>query len=86
MNDAIRKIGRLPRWLACQLIALYRFFISPLLGNNCRFSPSCSQYADQVLRERGLIRGLPRVIWRLLRCHPFSRGGYDPPVKQRSFR
>ena len=60
------------------LIGLYRRFISPLLGPRCRFSPSCSAYAMEALDRHGLWRGGWLSVWRLLRCHPFTAGGYDP--------
>lgn len=60
------------------LLQIYRFFISPLLGNCCRFYPSCSQYAQDALEQFGIARGIILTIFRLLRCHPFHPGGYDP--------
>ncbi|MCY4055914.1 MAG: membrane protein insertion efficiency factor YidD [Cyanobacteria bacterium MAG CAR3_bin_5] len=60
------------------LIRLYQRFISPLLGPRCRFSPSCSAYAVEALARHGLWRGGWLSVWRLLRCHPCTAGGYDP--------
>jgi putative membrane protein insertion efficiency factor len=60
------------------LIRVYQRFISPLLGANCRFDPTCSRYAVDAIRKYGAIRGCFMAAWRILRCHPFSRGGYDP--------
>lgn len=60
------------------LIRLYKRFISPLLGPRCRFSPSCSTYAMEALERHGLLRGGWLSVWRLLRCNPFTEGGYDP--------
>jgi uncharacterized protein len=60
------------------LLAAYRYLISPLLGPRCRFYPSCSAYAQQAIVERGLLKGLALTLWRLLRCHPWHPGGYDP--------
>ena len=60
------------------LIRLYQVAISPLLPNTCKYYPSCSEYARRALLERGLSRGVLLALWRLLRCNPFSRGGYDP--------
>ena len=65
-------------------VKFYRHFISPLLPPSCRFTPTCSQYALEALREHGALRGSWLTIWRLLRCNPFNRHvGYDPvPPRQ----
>ncbi|MCH9770720.1 MAG: membrane protein insertion efficiency factor YidD [Gammaproteobacteria bacterium] len=60
------------------LITLYRWLLSPLLGNCCRFYPSCSQYAQTALRRFGIVVGLYLLVRRLLRCHPLHSGGFDP--------
>lgn len=60
------------------LIRGYRYFISPLFPPTCRYTPSCSQYAIEAISRYGIFRGLLKAIWRILRCHPFSQGGYDP--------
>jgi uncharacterized protein len=60
------------------LIRVYQYTLSPLLGPRCKYYPSCSNYAIDALREHGLLRGLGLASWRLLRCNPFSNGGYDP--------
>ena len=60
------------------LIRAYQYAISPLLGQRCKYYPSCSSYAVEALREHGVVRGLGLATWRLLRCNPFSNGGYDP--------
>lgn len=60
------------------LIRIYQKYISPLLGNNCKFYPSCSEYTKQAIEKYGIIRGCFLGIKRILRCHPFSKGGYDP--------
>lgn len=62
--------------VAC--IRLYQRFVSPLLGNNCRFYPSCSQYAAEAIRTHGALKGGFYACWRILRCQPFCRGGHDP--------
>ena len=59
-------------------IKFYRRFISPFFPPCCRFTPSCSAYAIEALRKRGFWIGSFLTVWRLLRCHPFCRGGYDP--------
>ncbi len=61
------------------LIRLYQVALSPLLGPNCRFTPTCSQYALEVLKKDGPIRGSYRAVRRILRCHPWNPGGHDPP-------
>lgn len=67
------------RALTLLLIGVYRGGISPLLGaGKCRFEPTCSEYALEAVRTRGAARGLFLAARRLLRCHPFCRGGYDP--------
>ena len=64
------------------LIRGYQYGISPLLsailGPSFRFTPSCSQYAIEAVERYGVIRGIGYAIWRVARCHPYSRGGYDP--------
>lgn len=70
-----------PSLLARVFIALIRFyqrFISPMFGPTCRFSPSCSAYALEAIREHGAARGVWLAVRRLGRCHPFNPGGYDP--------
>jgi putative membrane protein insertion efficiency factor len=60
------------------LIRGYQKFISPFLPNACRFYPNCSEYAALVIQKHGVIKGLPLTVWRILRCNPYSKGGYDP--------
>ncbi|MBM7867741.1 membrane protein insertion efficiency factor YidD [Heliomicrobium gestii] len=60
-------------------IRWYRLYLSPLKGPTCRFAPTCSEYAILALEKYGVIRGLWKAAGRLLRCHPFHPGGYDPP-------
>lgn len=60
------------------LIHVYRWCLSPLLGQRCRFFPSCSEYAIDALRQHGIIRGSWLAVRRLARCHPWHPGGYDP--------
>lgn len=61
------------------LIRVYQKVLSPYLGGNCRFYPSCSEYAVQTIRKDGAFRGTLKAGWRLLRCNPFSKGGIDYP-------
>jgi uncharacterized protein len=60
------------------LIRLYRLAISPLLGPNCRFYPTCSCYAEEAIHQHGALRGVYLAARRILRCHPWNPGGYDP--------
>ncbi len=60
------------------LIRAYKFFISPMLGNCCRFYPSCSSYAIEAINAFGYLRGCYLILKRVLRCQPWSKGGYDP--------
>lgn len=64
--------------LCLAFITAYRFSISPWLGPACRFEPTCSEYASQAIQEFGALRGVGLALWRLLKCHPFHPGGYDP--------
>ncbi|PYV59461.1 MAG: membrane protein insertion efficiency factor YidD [Acidobacteria bacterium] len=67
-----------PRKFVLALLRLYKFAISPWLGNACRYLPTCSEYASQAIETHGLARGTVLAVSRLLRCHPFASGGYDP--------
>ncbi len=60
------------------LVGLYRKFISPIKPAICRFTPSCSAYAIEAFRKRGFFVGFILTVWRILRCNPFCKGGYDP--------
>ena len=60
------------------LIQIYRRFLSPMLPPTCRFEPSCSLYTVQAIEKYGALRGLFMGLLRVLRCHPFARGGFDP--------
>ena len=68
---ALRRLATLP-------IRFYRRFLSPLKPPMCRFSPTCSQYAVEAIEAHGILRGGAYAVWRIMRCHPFCRGGYDP--------
>ncbi len=60
------------------LICFYQKHISPWLGNNCKYEPTCSEYTKQAIEKYGVIRGTFKGIKRILKCNPFSKGGYDP--------
>ena len=73
------------KYPAIALVYVYRLTVSPLLGNRCKYHPSCSQYALDALREYGFVKGSILAGWRLLRCNPWSHGGVDYPRDQRLF-
>ncbi|MFP3938200.1 MAG: membrane protein insertion efficiency factor YidD [Phycisphaerae bacterium] len=77
-GDIFRVLPRLPRWALILTVQLYRLTLGPVLGGRCRFLPTCSEYAIEALRRHGAVRGTLLTAWRVLRCHPFSKGGYDP--------
>ncbi len=64
--------------LALKLVRVYKLIVSPWLPTACRFTPTCSEYAIDAIKEFGLVRGVVRSAGRLLRCHPLHRGGFDP--------
>jgi hypothetical protein len=64
----------------------YQRVLSPAIGQRCRYYPSCSEYAVQAIMRFGILRGLVLAGWRLLRCNPWSRGGFDPIDAQRLFK
>ena len=66
-------------------LRIYQRLFSPLLGQRCRYYPSCSEYAAQAVERFGILRGLVLAGWRLLRCNPWSQGGFDPVEAQRLF-
>ncbi len=66
------------------LIRAYQFVLSPMLGQRCKYYPSCSNYAIEALRVHGVVRGAGLATWRVLRCNPFSDGGVDPVPPRRA--
>lgn len=69
----------LPGWLLIGAAKCYQWLVSPLLGTNCRFQPTCSQYFRGAVQKYGALRGSWRGLQRVARCHPWSAGGFDPP-------
>jgi putative membrane protein insertion efficiency factor len=67
-------------------IRVYQKLFSPALGQRCKYYPSCSEYAAQSIERFGILRGLILAGWRLLRCNPWSYGGFDPVEEQRLFK
>jgi uncharacterized protein len=84
-SPASRALAML-RLLATLPIVIYSRFVSPALPRRCRYEPTCSSYALQAVRRHGVARGFVLAGWRLLRCNPFSDGGFDPVEAQRLFR
>ena len=80
----IRSLKRLPALLAMMVIASYRLVLSPLLPASCRYEPSCSAYAMEAITRHGLLKGLRLGAARIVKCHPFSTGGYDPVPSPKS--
>ena len=74
----------LPARGAVQCIRIYQRWISPLKPPVCRFEPTCSSYAIQAFQQRGFLVAVALTVWRLLRCQPLCRGGYDPVPERRS--
>ena len=75
---SLRSFRKLVVWLPIKLIRFYQICISPYLGQNCRYTPTCSAYAIEALRKHGLVKGTGLAVWRILRCSPWGGSGYDP--------
>jgi putative membrane protein insertion efficiency factor len=63
----------------------YQLFLSPVLGSNCRYAPTCSHYTHQAIAHYGALKGIWMGIKRILRCHPWAEGGYDPVISEKSY-
>jgi putative membrane protein insertion efficiency factor len=74
----LRAINRVLGGAAILLVRAYQLLISPLLPPACRFTPSCSQYMIEAIQKKGFVVGVLKGLWRLLRCNPLCKGGYDP--------
>jgi hypothetical protein len=79
-------VRRGARAIVVMPIVLYQRLISPAIPRRCKYEPTCSRYAVEAVRRYGILRGLVLAGWRLLRCNPWSYGGYDPVEAQRVFR
>lgn len=75
----LRYFVQIPSAILIGMVRLYQIFLSPFLGGQCRFQPTCSHYFIEAVKKYGAISGSYRGIRRILRCHPFHPGGYDPP-------
>jgi putative membrane protein insertion efficiency factor len=81
----VTTLRRAPALAGIALVRAYQLLLGPLVGGSCKYHPSCSQYALEALRQYGLVRGTVLAGWRLLRCHPWSRGGVDHVEEQTVF-
>jgi hypothetical protein len=79
------RASALARSVATAPIVAYQRLLGPALPRRCRYEPTCSHYAVQAIERYGILRGLVLAGWRLLRCNPWSRGGYDPVAAQTLF-
>lgn len=82
----LEKLKTLPRKPLLYLIRIYQKILSPdhgylkifFPGGYCKYHPTCSDYGHKAIEKYGIFKGVPKAIWRVLRCNPFSKGGYDP--------
>lgn len=79
MNELRQFLSALPSRTLIALVRVYQWTLSPFIGRQCRFTPTCSNYFIGAVRKYGALRGALRGIGRICRCHPFHPGGYDPP-------
>jgi putative membrane protein insertion efficiency factor len=88
MNGLRRMVwagGAPARWLLVGAIRVYQHTLSGVMGGQCRFSPTCSHYGAEAIRERGAIVGTALTVWRVLRCNPYGKGGVDPVPPRRPY-
>lgn len=79
MKSVWRRVTNLPGLTLIGVVRAYQILVSPWLGRNCRFEPSCSNYMIGAVQKYGMLRGALKGILRICRCHPWHPGGYDPP-------
>ncbi len=79
MTSAVKFFSNISKSIILFMLKAYKLMISPYLGNNCKYYPTCSAYMAQAVEKYGVLRGLVKGAYRILRCNPFSKGGYDPP-------
>jgi uncharacterized protein len=75
------RVNRISQNVVLALLRAYRWAVSPMLPPACRYVPTCSEYAMEAVERYGALRGSAMAVWRVLRCHPFTRGGVDPVMK-----
>ena len=78
MKRKFEKILNIPKFILLSIIKCYRKYLSPLKSTKCPYYPTCSTYCMQAIKRYGAFKGGIIALWRLLRCNPFSKGGYDP--------
>jgi uncharacterized protein len=84
-NSSRGAVARVARSVVLAPVVAYQRVVSPMLPRRCKYEPTCSRYAVQAVGEYGILRGLVLAMWRLLRCNPWSHGGYDPVEAQSLF-
>lgn len=87
INKIIKTAAGIPAGISTALVKAYKMIISPYLPKSCRFYPSCSTYSIESFKRYGFIKGMFLTIERIMRCHPFNPGGFDPvPENFRFFK
>ena len=71
-------MSKIPAKILAGIVKFYQFALSPIFPNSCRYYPSCSEYTRQALLTHGILKGFIMGAWRILRCNPWGKGGYDP--------
>ncbi len=84
LKQSMEKISKTLIWCGVKLIKAYQLLLRPLWGQRCKYYPSCSEYTEQAIRKKGFFVGCILGLWRIIRCNPWSLGGYDPVVKETS--
>lgn len=79
LKGILSAIWKLPTHVAIALVRVYQWTLSPIIGRQCRFEPTCSNYYIQAVTKYGFVSGSVRGAWRIMRCNPFCQGGHDPP-------
>jgi putative membrane protein insertion efficiency factor len=74
-----QRVKSAPATLLILTVRFYQVTLSPLIGPTCRYQPTCSCYFIEAVKKYGVVIGSAKGMWRILRCHPFNKGGYDPP-------
>ncbi len=76
---ATQAVTRVPSLVLIGLVRAYQLLLGPFFRGSCRFHPSCSHYFIEAVQKYGAVSGAARGVWRVLRCHPWTKGGFDPP-------